>query len=658
MNRQNDYYSFATYLSLAATVFATPLTADVASSTDREMMLDGELAPYVVVTTRTPLGLDRVSPSVDYISAEELELWQARDLVDVLDKSPGMVMIESGGVGSQASLFTRGTESNHTAFFLDGRRLSTGFGNQYDLENLSIGNLNNVQIQRGASSVNYGSSGIGGVVDAQMQSALDVASPAGSIEGEFGSNGYRRGAFTASVAGEQIGISLSGSTVSTDNERNNDAYASESLTSRVDYEINDAWSMELITQYTETDKELPNSVVSPTLDDEQHTENWLISPGIRYATDTFSVHFFYSHSQTETELDQVKSAFEPFPSYAYIGDFPVSNTIKVEADELNLQADYSVSEDLLVSAGLTYRHDEASNTNLNTFNPLDPAVPYDETFEQFGVYAHALWILGDLEIRGGLRSDRYTDFDNELTGSFEVVYNLEDANASVFAKVATSYAPPGAADLAYDYDASTALNAEESVSFELGFRQSILSDDLTYSIILFRNEIDDLLSFDPYTYDTFNVSEAITEGVEFSIEYAATEKLSLGLGYTYLIAESDRLDDPRTGYPSPVDPADGVPLARRPKHLLQLSVDYQFTEALHGAVQAVGHFDREDIDPVSYLQVEAEDYFVTRLVLDWSVNEQLTLFGRVENLLDESYAPAAGFPALGRVGYIGARWTF
>lgn len=658
MKRQNQNKQLATLLSFAASVLIAPLSAKVTETLEGEMM-DGQLVPYVVVATRTPLGLERVSPSVDFISSEEVIQWQARDLVDLIEKKPGMVVIESGGLGAQTSLFTRGTESNHTAFFLDGRRLNVGFGNQYDLSNLSIGNVSNVQIQRGASSVNYGSSGIGGVVDAQLKSGLDQEGTAASLEVEVGSNDYRRGAFTASAGNDRFGLSVSGSALSTDNERKNDAYEAANFTSRFDYRLNDDWSLELIGQYTETFKELSNSVASPTFEDEQDTENWLLSPGIRYATDTFTAHFFYSRAESQVDLFQIKSAFEPFPSFAYIGDFPISNTITVVSDELNLQADYSVSDDLLVSAGLTYRNDDARNTNLNTFNPLNAAVPYDEVFEQFGVYAHALWVLGDFELRGGLRADHYTDFDNELTGSFEFVYNFEHANAVLFTKVATSYAPPGAADIAFDSDSSSPLNAEQSESYELGFRQTLFDGDLIYSIILFHNEIEDLLSFDPFTFDTFNVEDAITEGAEITAEYAVTEKFHLGLGYTYLIAEADRLNDPHTSFAQAgVDPKDGVRLARRPKHLLQLTADYQFTDSLRGGLQAVGHFDREDIDPVNFLQVEAEDYFVVRLVADWAVNEQFTLFARVENLLDEAYAPAAGFPALGRAGYVGARWTF
>ena len=151
----------------------------------------GTLPPYVVVSTRTPLGLDRVSPSVDYIGEGEMEFWQDRSLVDSLFRVPGVAIWSNGTAGSLSSLSIRGAESNHTSFFLDGRRLNPGFGNQYDLESLNTDNLGSLQIQRGASSVNYGSSGIGGAVALESRSTLEGDGLSGAVAVEAGSNQFR-----------------------------------------------------------------------------------------------------------------------------------------------------------------------------------------------------------------------------------------------------------------------------------------------------------------------------------------------------------------------------------------------------------------------------------------------------------------------------------
>jgi vitamin B12 transporter len=53
-----------------------------------------------------------------------------------------------------------------------------------------------------------------------------------------------------------------------------------------------------------------------------------------------------------------------------------------------------------------------------------------------------------------------------------------------------------------------------------------------------------------------------------------------------------------------------------------------------------------------------EDFFIADLVVEWQVSDSWRLFGRAENLFDESYESTFGYPALGRAGYIGARYAF
>lgn len=621
-----------------------------------------ELEPFVVVATRTPLSLDRVSPSVSYISAEQMEFWQDQQLIDVLTRENGMTVVSNGGKGAQTSLFTRGTESNHTAFFIDGRRINSGFGNQYDLERIPVQNLDSVQVLRGASSVNYGSSGIGGVIDLRTRSGFDSDEVDAMVGGEIGSNDTYMGEASMATSDENWAVSIAASVLTTDNERENDAYDRASITNRIDFIFTENLSFELIGQYTETEKGLPNNRVSPKLEDEQDTTSWMISPGVKYATDELTVHFFYARSKSQIELSQIRTAYDMF--FTPLGDFPLENEIEVETDELSLQADYSLSDDILLITGLLYRNDDASNSNLE-FDPLADPTPYSNRFEQFGIFGQAIWgVTEALEIRGGVRWDDFSDFDSKTTGSVDVLYTFLDQDLTIFGKVATSYAPPGASDIAFDADTtSTPLEPEESISFEIGARKSFLEGDLVVTVLGFRNEIDELLDFvyDPstFSFDSVNVEEATTEGVELQVDYAVTERCDIRFGYTYLRAVADYQDDPRTAFVfgSP-DPASDVRLARRPRHSLNLGVSCQITDALRAGFQGSGYFDRKDIDPETYVLTDGDDYFVADLVVDWAIAENWKLTGRVENLFDKEYEPAAGFPALGRASFLGAQYSF
>ncbi|NCG09139.1 MAG: TonB-dependent receptor plug domain-containing protein [Verrucomicrobia bacterium] len=131
-------------------------SATLATAAESEPEMEHELIPYIVVATRTPIPLERVSPSVEYIDRSEMNFWQDFYLTDVLARQPGINLKSNGAKGAVASLFLRGANSDQTALFLDGRRMNRTMSGQYDLEFLNADNLSSVQIQKGASSVNYG----------------------------------------------------------------------------------------------------------------------------------------------------------------------------------------------------------------------------------------------------------------------------------------------------------------------------------------------------------------------------------------------------------------------------------------------------------------------------------------------------------------------
>lgn len=645
--------SALTLIALTATLSGT-LCAAITTTGDEPSPSAGTLDPTVVVSTRTPLSLERVSPSVSWIPAEGIEAWQDQTLTDTLRRQPGMILWDNGSIGSASSLSIRGNESNHNSYFIDGRRLNPGFGNDYDLGFLGSLNAGSVEIQRGPSSVQYGSSNIGGVIDTRLRSGLDLTEPEGSVFVEGGSNDFRQASFQSRLGNESIGFSLSTLALSTDNERPHDAFESASLSSRLDYRINDLLQLELVALGFDNEKELPGSALRPSPFDTQDTRNWLLSPGIRYLSDELSVHLFYSRSERRSDNFRITAGFDPM--FVYVGDFPLLNHIETISDEINLQIDWSLPGNSLLTLGTVWRNDLIDNSNTS-FNSLGPVTPYHESFQQLGLFAQLLWMLGeDTELRAGLRHDDYSDYDNEITGNLMLIHHFRDSGTSLFAKAATAYAPPSPVDLAYDSIPTTPLNAERSRSYELGVDQELIDDALSASVVVFHNEIDDLLSYEPLTFDTFNIEEATTQGIEAALRWQASEQWQLGLAYTYLRAVSDRLDDPRTAAFG--DPAKDVPLARRPRHLVQFDATYEFHEDFLLGLQAVGQFKREDIDSATIVQGEAEDFVVLRLVGSWQITEDWTLTGRIENLLDESYSSSADYPALGRTVYVGAKMEF
>ena len=95
----------------------------------------------------------------------------------------------------------------------------------------------------------------------------------------------------------------------------------------------------------------------------------------------------------------------------------------------------------------------------------------------------------------------------------------------------------------------------------------------------------------------------------------------------------------------------GLPLLRRPRHSGALNIAYvgrNLTLNLDGIF--VGR--RRDGDPVTFSRFDAqgrpvENKGYTRLDVSWSyrLNEWASLFGRIENLLNQEYQEVLGYPA-------------
>ena len=158
----------------------------------------------------------------------------------------------------------------------------------------------------------------------------------------------------------------------------------------------------------------------------------------------------------------------------------------------------------------------------------------------------------------------------------------------------------------------------------------------------------------------YNVAAADADGLEAELELrGGGTGLSLGWTWTRTAATDPGFD---TG--SGAEFADGAPLLRRPRHLLQASLQRRVAEraTLRLDVRTVGARADRDFSTFPARRVELPRYTEVDLAADVRVGGgpgrgevRLTLRGA--NLLDRRYEEALGFPAPGRRFEVGARLT-
>ena len=166
----------------------------VSGATAVDFRLD--LAPLrdtvVVTPSRTSERRASVTESHAVFTAEDVRRLGSRSVADVLAQAPGFSVQATGREGAITSLMVRGGESDYNHVLIDGVRVNAA-GGAYDFGRVSAGEIERVEVVRGAQSALYGSDAIGSVIQIFTKRGTPDGAPrlSGAVEG--GSFGTSRG---------------------------------------------------------------------------------------------------------------------------------------------------------------------------------------------------------------------------------------------------------------------------------------------------------------------------------------------------------------------------------------------------------------------------------------------------------------------------------
>ncbi len=137
----------------------------IAQSSDS--IITKDLSEINVVAIRLEKNNSETPAGITVITSEQLLQSGFSSVADALSETAGIYITGAGQVpGANESIFMRGANSNQTVILLDGVRISDAstVNNTADLSEISIADVDKIEIIRGAHSTLYGSGAVGGVV--------------------------------------------------------------------------------------------------------------------------------------------------------------------------------------------------------------------------------------------------------------------------------------------------------------------------------------------------------------------------------------------------------------------------------------------------------------------------------------------------------------
>ena len=629
----------------------------------------------VVSAAQVEVPLSQASSSVTVITGDELEARQIHSVADALRTVPGVTVAATGGPGAVTGLFPRGGESNFTLVYVDDVPV-TAFGGEFDFAHLGTENVERIEVVRGPQSALFGSNAIGAVVRVVTRRG-GRPTVTGTLEGGGYGTSRLAGATSGSIGRFDWGAS--GERFATDGY--NGRTVSGLVVENDDYErasgaLTAGWRGEGFTlrgqlRHSNDERGVPgpfgsNPIGAYTgIDTISRGENQetlgAASALVRLAP---RVRGLLQGSYHRLESDFVSPDFmNPLePSESESG----SRRWTARA-----QLDGTLRAGLDLSGGVELQRERASSTFI-TDESFAPS-PVKRSIA--GYFAEARWTTHDrLFVTGGLRIDdiRRETFaalpeDNVVSvnprAAVAWIVNQGPNPTKLRTSVATGIRPPGGFDIAFTDNPS--LKPERSRSAEAGIEQTFAGGLAAVELVGFANEFDDLIiavgSFQGSSrYMTDNISNARARGIEFAVRGGRRINLRgpvdvrVRVAYTLLDSEILAVDRDDAAPPPFVV---GDPLLRRPRH--QVFADLAATAGRLGLfVNGGGRSRVLDVEPSSGTfggLNQGSGFTVWNAGASWRIPRVGDAYARVENLFDERYEEALGFPALGRRATVGIR---
>lgn len=670
----------------AVTVAATGLRAaprDVtvdASTVDLDVVLAVSAVAETVVVSAAQVDapLTRVTDSVTVIDRDALDARQTETVADALRLVPGFAVVGSGGRGAITSVFPRGGESDYTLFLADGIPLNS-FGGAFDAAHLPTAGLERVEVVRGPQSALHGSGAVGGVVQLVTRHGGPTSGRA-LVEG----GGGRTIRTAASGAGALALLTWSGAFEhqSTEGDRReypqfggriaNDDYERWDVSGALGWQDGPARRVRVDVRHGRNDRGFPGPYGSDPdglyggIDEVSRGDNR--TTGVTVSASLGSVLTMRHHARA-TFFTTEGSFVSPF------GDSE-SDTRRVTA---RYQADFERGPAGL-SAGVELL-DERGGSTFVTGEQFQP-VPVERS--NTGLFVESRWGRGarasltagvrveriarrPLEADPGVFNDRPA-FDEDVVWSANPKVSAtwflvppDAAGAGGWTKLrfgaGTGIKAPTAFEIAFTDNPG--LRPERSRSLDAGVEQALAGATVLLDATWFANRYDDLIVTvgsrlaGASRYRSDNIANARAAGLELGATWHAPAGLRVRGAMTFLDTEVLAVDHLPGLAQAPFEVGDRL-LRRAPR---QGSIEVHWSSRAGSFFALVnGRSEMLDLEPNFASALYGNPGHVAVAVGGAvPLTAALEVFGRVTNLLDETYEDVFGFPSPGRLAFVGIR---
>ena len=501
------------------------------------------LEHVIVSGTRSSQPTVEIPASIQVLTAEQIRLSGANNLVQVLNAQAGLTVNDAIGNQSRGATISMrgfgGNAANNVLVMVDGRKLNNPSLASPDLASIAIKDIERIEIIQGSAGSLYGEQSSGGVINVITKQAEGFDA---FVEASAGTDSYEDYQGSISQAFDNgLSVRASGEKKKADNYRDNNKSDYSNLFLNGGYKA-ERFSLFLEAQTIDDDLRLPGSLTADQIRQDRKqtlnpddfsdrdtdvygaggslnfTDNWeLLAEYTRREEDTKGF-LFGGNFQSETDLD----SFEP------------RVTGKIDTP----------NGPILVTAGVDYED--------TTYKRGDDFGAIEVDQELLDVYAQVIIpVIDGVKFTVGARNSDFeskndtagTRFDDDIDVYQAGVAWAFNDTSRVFLRRDESFRWPNADENGFIPPGIGFLKPQESTSWELGIESSIR--EVTLSALIYDMEVDNEIIYDPAADGPFgpgsganiNLDQSERTGVVLDGTWRATDSVSLQANYSYVDAD-------------------------------------------------------------------------------------------------------------------------
>jgi vitamin B12 transporter len=622
----------------------------------------------VVSATRTEAPAGQVAAAVTVFDAADIDRRQQPPLADLLRQAPGVAIVRTGAPGGVTSMFVRGGESNYTKVLLDGVPLNEP-GGAFNLNDVTTGNLDRVELVRGANSALFGSDAMTGVVQLFTHRGT-TPRPEARFALEGGSFSTIRA--TGGVAGKNGGVDYSAEVTgfSTDNDVPNNAFDNVTVSGAAGGSVGHGATLRTIARFEGGKAGTPGATAfgRPDLDAffKSHDGVW----GATFDQTSGALHQRASYGLAISHQASTNLVADPpyTPTFGGSGapfqfsDFPFDSRTDLTRHRVSYQADGTFTT---TSAGT---HVDTALVDWDgeraTLGDALAGTSQKASRNNVGLSLQHQALWSRVFVTGGVRFEHNASFGHATVPRVAAAVYLHSGDGSLGATRAHVTAGLGIKEptILQSYSpnpfflGNPDLEPERARAFDLGLEQRFAHDRARVDLTWFDNHYKNITALGPSDPVTFasrytNVGLTRARGAELSGDVVLVREFRAKASYTFL--DSEILQSTSTF--SEVFKV-GNSALRRPRHSGFVDLAWLGRRA---SISVIGTFvgERADSDFKSLFP----PILVNDAYANWDIRasapagRHLTVTLAIDNLFDSDHMEPLGYPVLGRAARVGVR---